>query len=166
MNWNRREILAMCGTSAFAGQAAKAQEVSVLYGENAAAIAGAFLDKDHLWIPAASLPQANGFTLKPQGACVDEICIPVKQKGPDSLVRKMQGKPYFDLTAFAAKTGQAESAESAFPAFSYSDVPVLRGRDFAQGIAPGFTLPDRQGRPVSLSQYRGKKVLLLTWASW
>lgn len=166
MSWNRREILAMCGTAAFAGQAAKQAEVTVLYGENAAAISGAVVEKDRLWIPVASLPQANGFTLKPQGACVDEICIPVKQKGPDSLVRKIQGKPYFDLSGFAVKTGQAESAEATFPAFSYSDVPVLRGRDFAQGIAPEFTLPDRQGRPVSLSHYRGKKVLLLTWASW
>lgn len=156
----------MCGTAAFAGQAGKGQEITVLYGENAAPIAEALVEKDRLWIPVASLPRANGFTLKPQGACVDEICIPVKQKGPDSLVRKIKGKPYFDLSGFAAKTGQAESAETAFPAFSYSDVPVLRGRDFAQGIAPEFTLPDRQGRPVSLSQYRGRKVLLLTWASW
>ena len=32
--------------------------------------------------------------------------------------------------------------------------------------APDFTLPDRNGKPVKLSQFRGKKVLLLTWASW
>jgi len=32
--------------------------------------------------------------------------------------------------------------------------------------APDFTLPDASGRPHSLSEYRGKKVFLVTWASW
>jgi hypothetical protein len=32
--------------------------------------------------------------------------------------------------------------------------------------APDFTLPDPSGRPHSLSEHRGKKVLLVTWASW
>jgi peroxiredoxin len=32
--------------------------------------------------------------------------------------------------------------------------------------APDFALPDWQGRPHRLSHYRGRKVLLATWASW
>lgn len=32
--------------------------------------------------------------------------------------------------------------------------------------APDFTLPDLNGRAHSLSDYRGKKVFLATWASW
>ena len=32
--------------------------------------------------------------------------------------------------------------------------------------APDFTLPDLDGRPHSLSQQRGKKVLLVAYASW
>ena len=32
--------------------------------------------------------------------------------------------------------------------------------------APDFTLPDLEGRLHSLSEHRGKKVLLVTWASW
>jgi peroxiredoxin len=32
--------------------------------------------------------------------------------------------------------------------------------------APDFTLPDLEGRRHSLSDQRGKKVLLVTWASW
>ncbi len=32
--------------------------------------------------------------------------------------------------------------------------------------APSFTLPDASGRLHSLADYRGKKVLLVTWASW
>jgi hypothetical protein len=32
--------------------------------------------------------------------------------------------------------------------------------------APDFTLPDPAGRLHSLSDYRGKKVFLVSWASW
>jgi hypothetical protein len=32
--------------------------------------------------------------------------------------------------------------------------------------APNFTLPDLNGKPHSLADFRGKKVLLVTWASW
>ena len=32
--------------------------------------------------------------------------------------------------------------------------------------APAFTLPDLDGKPHSLSDYRGKKVLLVAYASW
>ncbi len=32
--------------------------------------------------------------------------------------------------------------------------------------APEFTLPSLDGQPVSLSSYRGKRVILFMWASW
>jgi hypothetical protein len=32
--------------------------------------------------------------------------------------------------------------------------------------APNFTLPDLKGKMHSLADLRGKKVLLVTWASW
>ena len=32
--------------------------------------------------------------------------------------------------------------------------------------APDFTLPSLDGDPVSLSDYRGKRVALFMWASW
>ena len=32
--------------------------------------------------------------------------------------------------------------------------------------APDFTLQDLQGNPVSLSSFRGRKVVLVFWASW
>jgi peroxiredoxin len=32
--------------------------------------------------------------------------------------------------------------------------------------APDFSLPNMEGELIRLSDFRGKKVLLLTWASW
>jgi len=31
---------------------------------------------------------------------------------------------------------------------------------------PDFTLPGLDGRPVSLSDYRGRKLVVFMWASW
>ena len=33
-------------------------------------------------------------------------------------------------------------------------------------LAPEFTLPTLNGRDVSLSDYRGRRVILFMWASW
>jgi peroxiredoxin len=34
------------------------------------------------------------------------------------------------------------------------------------GVAPAFTLTDLEGKPVSLSEFRGKVVVLDFWATW
>jgi peroxiredoxin len=36
----------------------------------------------------------------------------------------------------------------------------------ASGVAPDFTMPDVNGKPVSLSSFKGKYVLVDFWASW
>lgn len=41
-----------------------------------------------------------------------------------------------------------------------------RAKALASLEAPDFSLPDLDGRPHSLSGYRGKKVLLVAYASW
>jgi peroxiredoxin len=33
-------------------------------------------------------------------------------------------------------------------------------------IAPNFTLPELSGHEVSLTDFRGRKVILYMWASW
>ena len=41
-----------------------------------------------------------------------------------------------------------------------------RARALRSLEAPDFTLPDLEGRVHTLSEHRGRKVLLVTWASW
>jgi cytochrome c biogenesis protein CcmG, thiol:disulfide interchange protein DsbE len=53
-------------------------------------------------------------------------------------------------------------------------VPLFRGNaskpagpsGFAGEAAPVFALQDERGRPVSLSEYRGRVVIMNLWASW
>ena len=111
-----------------------------------------------LWIRKADLPRINGFEIKPQGACRDDICIPIP--------RPMMRGDMFNLTAFAQRVGQKFIADPAARVWSFGEIPVVQGAYLESRIAPDITVPDRKGRPVRLSQLRGKKVLLVTWASW
>ena len=111
-----------------------------------------------LWVRASDLPRINEFELKPQGACRADVCIPV----PKTMI----SGEYFDFSAFAKLAGQAEVADTASRVWSYGEMPVLRGAFLESRSAPDFSVPDRQGGPVKLSDFRGKKVLVVTWASW
>ena len=44
--------------------------------------------------------------------------------------------------------------------------PESGGRALTTAEAPDLVLPDRHGRPFALSSLRGRKVLLVAWASW
>ncbi len=113
---------------------------------------------DALWIRKTDLPRINEFEVKPQGACRADVCIPI----PKTMMRGA----YFNLTAFARKVGQSVLADPAARVWSFGEIPVVRGSFLESRMAPDVAVPDRKGQLVHLSQFRGKKVLLVTWASW
>jgi hypothetical protein len=78
----------------------------------------------------------------------------------------MTSGPYFNLTAFAKKVGQAVVADPGVRLWSFGEIPVVRGSFLESRMAPDVVVPDRAGRAVRLSSFRGKKVLMVTWASW
>ncbi len=49
---------------------------------------------------------------------------------------------------------------------SWSLGPEAGGRALTEARAPDFALPDLAGRKFRLSALRGRKVLLVAWASW
>ena len=113
---------------------------------------------DTLWIRKRDLPRVNGFELKPEGACRADLCIPI----PKTLTRG----DYFNITAFAKKAGQPVVAEPDARVWSFGEMQALGGGLANTRIAPDLEVPDRLGRPVHLAGFRGKKALVITWASW
>jgi hypothetical protein len=134
---------------------------TVLYDDKAIALRAIGRDpkqpKDALWVRTRDLPSINEFEVKPQGACRADLCIPI----PNDMVHG----EYFCLTAFAKKLGQPVVADLETKVWSFGDIQSLRGSFLEGRMAPDFVVPDRAGRPVHLSSLRGKKVLVVTWAS-
>jgi hypothetical protein len=150
----RREFLLASGTAATAF-AAPAQ-TTVLYGDRATTLDKVRPDPNNLWVRAADLPRINDFELKPQGACRADLCIPIS--------KELKSGEWFNLTGFARRIKQAYVADAG--AWSFGEIPVVRGDFYRSRMAPDFALPDRKGHTVHLSDFRGRKVLVVTWASW
>ena len=136
--------------------------LTILAQERVHQVEGGLVRDDHLWLSEAALKAVTGFELKPEGLCLDELCIPVPQDG--SWEQKRGGETFIDLSAMAGAMDQPLIQEGD-GLWSLGNAPVLR-MSLETGLAPDFELPDQEGQPVRLSDFRGVKVLLLTWASW
>ena len=114
--------------------------------------------EDGLWMSAADAAKATGWTLKPEGMCLAERCVPL----PTAAVKGDR----VDVAAFWTKLGGPVVAAENGEVWALG-APADERNTALEGLeAPDFTLPDVDGTPRTLSQLRGKKVFLATWASW
>ena len=114
--------------------------------------------RDGLWMSAADAEKVTGWTLKPEGMCRDERCVPL----PAAAVKGSD----VDVEAFWQKLGGPVIASQDGDVWARG-APADERNAALEGLqAPDFTLPDVDGTPRTLSQLRGKKVFLATWASW
>lgn len=153
---------------------AKQTPVTVVYDDVATEIAGARVDGSELWVTTGDLKRATRFELKPQGVCRDELCFPLPKGRKTEFLREDHAAKWFDLTAFARLVRQPVAREAGLSAWYFGLRADQRVGGAAQGSeqalvsleAPNFTLPDMAGKTHSLADFRGRKVLLVTWASW
>src|SRR5713101_3423718 len=68
----RALILALFAVAAFAGT-----ETTVVYDGVASKLTDAVAEQDNLWLTIPDLTRSTRFVLKPQGACLDEFCVPI-----------------------------------------------------------------------------------------
>ena len=96
----------------------------------------------------------TGWEIKPEGACKEDICVPLGGAGGDSL----------DALLLSDRLGMPLVADQASGLWSLG--PEAGGRALTSARAPELALPDLEGREFRLSSLLGKKVLLVAWASW
>jgi hypothetical protein len=113
---------------------------------------------DGTWLGADDVARATGFALKPEGMCRDDICVPM----PKDAVRDER----IDVAAFWKRLDAPLVVDAAGEVLSLGTAAEDRNAALEGLVAPDFTLPDLAGRPHTLTQLRGKKVFLSTWASW
>jgi AhpC/TSA family len=136
---------------------------TVIYGDTASEVAAASAQGDNLWLPFDEVHRTTGWELKPEGVCKGEVCVPIPPHRRDEFVGADKS---FNLANFARHLGQAVVHEDAHAVWFFGEASEARRNHLMTLEAPDFTLPDIDGKRHSLSDYRGKKVLLLSWASW
>ena len=114
------------------------------------------------YLDAADLSAATGWSLKPEGLCRDETCVPlfgraVTAPGDDSRV---------DLDAWADALGLLVAGDDGAGVAALARSAETHRRDLAPGRAPALDLEDVDGNPVSFDDLSGHKRVLVTWASW
>jgi len=133
--------------------------VTLVVGAETFEVEGEPHDRTLLLTPDA-LREATGWELRAEGLCLGDACVP--RRPNDRLV--VDGS--VDLVAFAATLRRPVAVEAAARIAVLADSPEEHAQVIAEGTAPPFTLPDLDGKDVSLADSRGRKRLLLAWASW
>ena len=100
--------------------------------------------------------------MKPEGFCRNDICVPTPSAEADSFV---QGDT-INVSAFWRLMGKPVVRSAAADVWLLGEGAGLLNDALLSLEAPEFTLPDLDGNLHSLTDYRGKRVLLVTWASW
>jgi hypothetical protein len=85
---------------------------------------------------------------------------------PAGREREFQRGDQIDAAALWRHLGQPLAHSADGGAWVLGTAAADRGAALRSLEAPDFSLPDRTGRQHSLSEHRGKKVLLVSWASW
>jgi hypothetical protein len=96
----------------------------------------------------------TGWEIKPEGACRDDICVPLGGAGGDTL----------DARLLSDRLGMPLVEDEAAGLWALG--PEASGKALTSARAPELVLPALEGREFRLSSLRGQKVALVAWASW
>lgn len=128
-------------------------------GDEVTTTPGEWADGRPLVEPNA-LSAAIGWTLKPEGLCRDDQCVLV---GDGSAIRVGDK---LDLAAVANAVDQPTMVDPDASVVVLGQPNATRRAALRDRQAPDFTLADLDGVEHSLSDYAGKKRLLVAFSSW
>jgi hypothetical protein len=112
---------------------------------------------DRLDVTPEELHRSTGWEIKPEGACKGERCVPLPgvSIGTDGRL---------DVSTFAERMGMPVAADESHGLWALG--PPAGGRVLDSATMPDVALPDFNGDLFAVASLRGRKVLLLAWASW
>jgi len=109
-------------------------------------------------VDAEAFERRTGWSIKPEGACKGEVCVPL----PDGPVAAST----FDVRPVAERLGMALVRDDTNDLWALGPESI-GGRALTTAAMPDIVLPDlRTGDAFDVASLRGQKVLLLAWATW
>lgn len=130
-----------------------------ILGDEVATTPGEWADGRPL-IESEGLTAAIGWTLKPEGLCREDQCVLI---GDGSAIRVGDK---LDLAAVANALDQPTVVDPDSSVVVMGQPNAARQAALRDRQAPEFTLADLDGIDRSLSDYAGKKRLLVAFSSW
>jgi hypothetical protein len=116
---------------------------------------------DALWLDRADIERATGWAWKPEGLCRDETCIALPRSG-----KAIVDHDRLDVAALWHHLGWPAVHDASSQHWVLGESAGRRADALTSLAAPDFELPDLEGHMHRLSDYRGRRVFLATWASW
>jgi hypothetical protein len=148
-----------------AGQAADSPVTLIVDGK-ATTTTRAQVRGDDVWLPLDELPAATAWELKPEGVCRGETCVPLSPSHKAAVLGEEKTPSWFNFCEFARLIEEPVAFDEEERVW-YFGPPGWEWKSRSAGNgAPDFSAPDLAGHQRSLRELRGKKTLLLFWASW
>lgn len=108
-------------------------------------------------VTAADFAARTEWQLQPEGLCRGEICVPA----PGSL----RTDETLDIAVIAARLGMPLVHDQAHGVYALGPATAT-GRSLSTAIAADPLIVTRHGEPFRLSSLRGRKVVMVAWASY
>jgi hypothetical protein len=144
----------------------KPAPATIIHEEQPLKFENAISDPTSLWLETSELKRLTKWELKPQGICRGDLCVPIPPGADAHFTAKRDGATYLNFTALADLMGKPWASDAKHRVWYFGPEAAQRGDALKSLQAPDFELPDLEGKPHRLSDYRGQKVFLLAWASW
>ena len=112
-------------------------------------------------VPAAAFTALTGWDLRPEGLCSGEACVPVRDR---QRLEPLDG--VIDLAEAAGLLDRPVVVDAAGGVVAVGASRGERRRALVDREAPGFTLPDLDGTPRTLTELQGRTTVLVAFSSW
>jgi hypothetical protein len=120
----------------------------------------ATVDGDRLLLRADGLRAATGWEWKPEGLCRDGVCVPVRDR------ERLLVGDRLDVGAVADALGRPAVVDAPAGLAAIAHATESRADALRTRHVPDFRLRDLDGVDHDFAQWRGRKRLLVAFASW
>jgi hypothetical protein len=131
----------------------------VVLADKATVVKGSWVEGEP-YVTPEDLETVLGWQVKPEGLCKNDACIPI-----GNSINFGEGD-YLNLEEAATLVGHPSLSAPEVGMITIGQAHDVRSKALKDRVAPNFTLSDISGVDRSMSDWTGKKRLLVAFSSW